>query len=217
MLFFYDQFDSSIEFLMFAIAYILAIVLSLSLHEFAHAFVAHKCGDDTPKLQGRLSINPMKHIDPIGILCCALFGFGWARPVEIDTSKFRNIKKGIGLTSSAGIIMNLILAFFGYGFAQLTFLITSSSALVSLLQYFFYYLYFINLSLAVFNLLPIYPLDGFKIVENYTKYDNGYVRFMYKYGNLILIAIVVFFDGLLIGLINTISYPITWFWHLFFR
>lgn len=216
MLFFYNQFDNSLDFLMFALAYVLAIVISLSLHEFAHAWVSYKCGDETPKLQGRLSINPFRHIDPIGIFCCVLFGFGWAKPVEVNPSNYRNIKKGIGLTSCAGIIMNLILAFCGYGFAQLTFLITSQTALVSLLQYFFYYLYFINLSLAVFNLLPIYPLDGFKIVENYTKYNNSFVRFMYRYGNLILIAIVIFFDGLLIRLINLVSYPITWFWHLIF-
>lgn len=217
MLFFFNQFDNSTEFFAFALAYVLAIVLSLTLHEFAHAFVAYKCGDETPKLQGRLSINPLKHIDPIGILCCALFGFGWARPVEVNPGNFRNIKKGTGLTSCAGILMNLILAFLGYGFVNLTWLIQSTNALVLLLQYFCYYLYFINLSLAVFNILPIYPLDGFKLVENYTKYNNGYVRFMYKYGNLILIAIIVFFDGLLISLISTLSYPITWFWHLIFR
>lgn len=216
MLLFYNQFNSSFEFIIFALAYLLAIVLSLSLHEFAHAFVAYKCGDETPKNQGRVSLNPLKHIDPIGIICCALFGFGWARPVQINQSNFRNIKKGIGLTSAAGIIMNLILAFFGYGIFGLTTLFTVSNGLIFFLQEFFYYLFFINLSLAVFNLLPIYPLDGFKIVENYTKYNNEYVKFMYKYGNLILVAIVVFADSLLVNLISIISYPITWFWGLIF-
>ena len=216
MLLFYNQFNSSFEFIIFALAYLLAIVLSLSLHEFAHAFVAYKCGDETPKNQGRVSLNPLKHIDPIGIICCALFGFGWARPVQINQSNFRNIKKGIGLTSAAGIIMNLILAFFGYGIFGLTTLFTVSNSLIFFLQEFFYYLFFINLSLAVFNLLPIYPLDGFKIVENYTKYNNEYVKFMYKYGNLILVAIVVFADSLLVNLISIISYPITWFWGLIF-
>lgn len=216
MLLFYNQFNSSFEFIIFALAYLLAIVLSLSLHEFAHAFVAYKCGDETPKNQGRVSLNPLKHIDPIGIICCALFGFGWARPVQINQSNFRNIKKGIGLTSAAGIIMNLILAFFGYGIFGLTTLFTVSNSLIFFLQEFLYYLFFINLSLAVFNLLPIYPLDGFKIVENYTKYNNEYVKFMYKYGNLILVAIVVFADSLLVNLISIISYPITWFWGLIF-
>lgn len=217
MLLFYNQFDSSIEYLIFAVAYLLAILLSLSLHEFAHAFVAYKNGDSTPKIQGRITLNPLKHLDPIGIICCALFGFGWARPVEINPSNFRNVKKGVGWTSIAGVFMNLILAFLGYGFACLILLIRLENGLILFLQEFFYYLYFINLSLAVFNILPIYPLDGFKLVENYTKYNNGYVNFMYKYGNLILVAIIVFFDGLLIKLISTISYPIVWFWSLIFR
>ena len=141
MLLFYNQFNSSFEFIIFALAYLLAIVLSLSLHEFAHAFVAYKCGDETPKNQGRVSLNPLKHIDPIGIICCALFGFGWARPVQINQSNFRNIKKGIGLTSAAGIIMNLILAFFGCGIFGLTTLFTVSNSLIFFLQEFFYYLF----------------------------------------------------------------------------
>ncbi|MGN0961766.1 MAG: site-2 protease family protein [Christensenellales bacterium] len=216
MLLFFNRFDNSIDFLIFAIAYLLVIILSLSLHEFAHAYVAYKNGDETPKFQGRITLNPLKHIDPLGILCCALFGFGWARPVEINPSNFRNIKRGVGWTSVAGVLMNLILAFFGYGFACLTALITVQNVFISFLQNFFYYLFIINLSLAVFNILPIYPLDGFKLVENYTKYNNGYVRFMYKYGNWILLAIVIFFDELLFSLISIISYPITWFWNLFF-
>lgn len=216
MLLFYNNFDNSIDFIIFAVAYILAILLSLSLHEFAHAYVAYKNGDNTPKLQGRVSLNPMKHIDPIGILCCALFGFGWARPVQINTGNFRNIKKGIGWTSVAGILMNLILSFLGYGLFCLSALFTATNGLVFFLQQFFYYLFLINLSLAVFNLLPIYPLDGFKLVENYTKYNNGYVQFMYKYGNLILIAVIVFFDSLLMSLISIVATPIIRFWHLIF-
>ena len=216
MLFFYNQFENSIDFVIFTLAYILAILIALSMHEFAHAYVAYKNGDDTPKLQGRVSLNPFRHIDPIGILCCALFGFGWARPVQINPSNFRNIKKGVGWTSVAGVLMNLILAFVGYGIYGLTMLITIENTFIVFLQYFFYYLFFINISLAVFNILPIYPLDGFKLVENYTKYNNGYVRFMYKYGNWILIAFIICFDGLLIRLISMISYPIVWFWNLIF-
>lgn len=216
MLLFYNQFDRGIDYIIFAMAYLLAILLALSLHEFAHAYVAYKSGDNTPKLQGRVSINPMKHLDPIGIICCALFGFGWARPVQINPANFRNVKKGIGWTSIAGVLMNLILSFVGYGLFCVTTLFSATNGLVFFLQEFCYYLFFINLCLAVFNILPIYPLDGFKLVENYTRYNNGYVKFMYQYGNLILILFILFFDNLLIRLISILSRPITWFWHLIF-
>jgi len=198
------------------VAYLIVIVLSLSLHEFAHAFVAYKSGDDTPKMQGRVTINPLKHLDPMGVICCLLFGFGWAKPVQINPGNFRNIKKGVGWTSVAGVLMNLILAFVGCGFYCLLTLINATNIFAIFLTELFYYMYFINVCLAVFNFLPIYPLDGFKFIENFTKYNNGYVRFMRMYGSLILILFVVFFDGLLISLINYVSYPILWFWKLIF-
>ena len=204
------------EFLIIAIAYLLVIVLSLSLHEFAHAFAACKSGDSTPKVNGRVSLNPMRHMDPIGLICCALFYFGWARPVQINPSNFRNIKKGIIWTSIAGVLMNLTLSFVGYGLHLLTLLIPVSNFLVNLLQSFFFYLYWVNLCLAVFNILPIYPLDGFKVVEVLTKYNNSYVNFMYRYGSLILILVVCFSDSLLIQLIDWVSVPIKLFWGLIF-
>lgn len=214
MLFFIDTYSGT-DFLIVSIAYILAVVIALSFHEFAHAYSAYKLGDGTPKLQGRISLNPLKHIDPIGFICCAMFGFGWARPVQINHSNFRNIKKGIGWTSVAGVLMNLILAFVGCGLYYISLFIQSTSFIVLLLQQFFYFLFFINISLAVFNFLPIYPLDGFKFVENLTKYNNSYVNFMYKYGSLILILVVFFLDDILFKLINYVSYPIFWFWSLF--
>ena len=114
MLFFLDSYKGT-DFLVAALSYIIVIVLSLSLHEFAHAFAAYKSGDNTPKMQGRVSINPLKHIDGIGFICCAFFGFGWAKPVQVNPNNFRNIKKGTGWTSVAGVLMNLLLAFVGCG------------------------------------------------------------------------------------------------------
>ena len=216
----FDLFNSTntgSEFIILTLAYLCVIVLSLSLHEFAHAFAAYKSGDQTPKMQGRVSLNPMRHIDPIGLICCALFYFGWARPVQINPGNFHNIKKGTIWTSIAGVLMNLFLSFVGYGIYMLTLLIPASNYFVAFLQLFFYYLYFINLCLAVFNILPIYPLDGFKVIEAVSKYNNGYVNFMYKYGNLILILIIFFCDTLLIGLINWVSIPIILLWKLIFR
>ena len=211
MLFYIGRY-TGIEFIIFFLAYLIVVIMSLTLHEFAHAFVAYKNGDSTPKMQGRISLNPLKHIDLIGIICCAFFGFGWAKPVEINPSNFRNVKKGTAWTSVAGVIVNLILAFLGYGIYSLLVKFAISNYFMLFLEILFYHMFFLNLCLCVFNLLPIYPLDGFKLVEVFTKYNNAYVQFMYKYGNIILIVFVVFFDNILIKLIELLSYPITWFW-----
>jgi len=207
---------TGMDFILVSLAFILVIVISLSLHEFAHAFAAYKSGDDTPKFQGRVNINPMKHIDPIGLICCTLFGFGWAKPVQINPNNFRNVKKGVAWTSIAGVLMNLTLAFIGCGLFYLSLLIYSQSYIVTFIQQFCYYLFFINVSLAVFNFLPIYPLDGFRFIENFTKYNNSYVNFMYRYGSLVLIAVLIFLDSLLIKLIGIVSSPIMLFWGLIF-
>ncbi len=204
------------DLLLVSLSFILATLISLSLHEFAHAYVASKCGDDTPLIQGRVTLNPFKHIDPIGFLCCVFLGFGWAKPVQIDTSNFRNVKKGSALTSLAGVTMNLILGFLSCGLYYLCCIIPINNLFVTFLCVFFYYMFFMNISLAVFNFLPIYPLDGFRFVETMTKYNNGYVNFMHKYGNWILLLFVLLLDSVLVQLITWVCAPITWFWGLIF-
>lgn len=206
---------SGTEIISAGLALILVLVISLSLHEFGHAFVAYKQGDMTPKIMGRVTLNPLAHIDPIGFVCCALFGFGWAKPVEINPIKFRNYKKGLFLTSIAGVTINIILAFLGCGiyYICLRFLPLTNGFNLFLL-YFGMFMYTINLSLFVFNLLPIYPLDGFNCISALTKYDNKFVNFMRKYGTLILIIVLIFGDILLFQLVQWIGTPLEMLWRL---
>ena len=123
---------------------------------------------------------------------------------------------GIALALVAGVLMNLFLAFIGCGLFYLTLLFNTANLFILFLQQFFYFMYIINVSLAVFNFLPIHPLDGFKFVENYTSYNNGYVRFMYKYGAWILLLVLFVLDSLLLRIITLIAYPIEMFWRIIF-
>jgi Zn-dependent protease len=138
------------------------LMYSVVLHELAHGWVAWRMGDPTAKWQGRLSLNPIRHLDPVGTIMLFLFGFGWARPVPVNFNYIRDTKKGLILVSSAGIITNLILAFL----AVLVFRLLSpapGTAAATLL----YYLAQINIMLAAFNMIPIPPLDGSKILMGF--------------------------------------------------
>ncbi len=149
-----------------AIAYVIAslfvIFVTLPFHEYAHAFVADKLGDRTARYQGRLTLNPLAHIDYLGALAIILFGFGWARPVPVNANNFKNAKKGMAITAAAGPIMNLILAFVG-SFLHFAFANTGVEVL-NIISDMSYRFCVINISLAVFNLLPIPPLDGWKVL-----------------------------------------------------
>lgn len=184
--------------LILGVALITSILLSMIVHENAHGFVALKCGDDTAKRRGRLTFNPLAHFDYAGLILMLLVGFGWAKPVPINPYNFKNRQLGIILVSIAGIVSNLILA--GISLLLMYFLapylvaicqLTSATRLLGyLILYFLQYMVVLNIMLAFFNILPICPLDGFRLVDCLLPPANGYSTFMYKYGNICLIAFV---------------------------
>lgn len=179
------------EMLMLVLAYLIAIVFALMCHEIAHGFVAYKCGDKTAKLEGRLSLNPAKHLDFWGSLSFLFVGFGWAKPVPINPLNFRNYKRDMALVSISGVITNILLAFLAVPLFMLCSRLDPSNLFFVFLTYLTMFLVVINISLAVFNLLPIYPLDGFNFINTFLKYGNKFSQFMYKYGSIILLVLII--------------------------
>lgn len=192
-----------------------AVLIALTAHEFAHAFVAHKLGDNTPKLAGRLTLNPMAHFDKIGLFCFLFLGFGWAKPVPINAFNFKKVKRDTFLVSIAGVLVNLILAFL---FCPLAMLLENSlSSTIGFVGYAFaIYMFQANLVFMIFNLLPIYPLDGFNAIASQLKYTNPFVTFMQRYGSLMLLIVVLIFNftNIFEYLVYYIGSPISSFWRL---
>ncbi|MFZ3591490.1 site-2 protease family protein [Bacillus sp. DJP31] len=149
---------------------IITLIIAFSVHEFSHAYVAYKFGDPTAKNQGRLTLSPLKHLDPVGSIMLILLGFGWAKPVPVNRFFFKNPRLAGVLVSVAGPLSNLVLAFLGFIlmfiFIRIGIFSMIPSNVADSLEMFFGYFIRINISLFVFNLLPFPPLDGYRIMED---------------------------------------------------
>lgn len=163
----------------------IAVLVAIIPHEMAHGFAAYLCGDETAKNDGRLSLNPLHHLDPIGTICLILFKFGWAKPVMINPNNFRNRKVGTFFVSIAGVSVNFILAIISVVLLKH---INVNKFFLELLMNIFWF----NIVLGVFNLIPIPPLDGSKLLFSFLplKYEYYLIRYE-RYGYILILLLIM--------------------------
>ena len=171
-----------------------AALLAISGHEFAHGYVSYKMGDPTPKTDGRLSLNPFRHLDLMGTLCLILFRFGWAKPVRINSWYYKDKKKGVFFTAMAGVAANFVMAVAALILMGIIYKVTGGRAgafvvyLFNLLDCFA----LMNIGLAVFNLIPIPPLDGSKALGILLFNDENYIeRRVHRYGYVVIFILAI--------------------------
>ena len=217
------------------VASLLAVLLVLPVHEWAHAFIAVKCGDNTPKHHKRLTLNPLAHFDLMGLAMLVIARFGWAKPVPINPKNFKHLRRDYFFVSIAGVVANYLLAFIFYplffsslwlfstNFAQSTL----GQMAVLLLNSTLEAVFLISLNLVAFNLIPVYPLDGFRALEVAFKKPNKVMDFLRTKGYIVLLVLIVIniltdyipllthvdlFGFLMNTLTMLFAQPITLFW-----
>ncbi|MBO7187588.1 MAG: site-2 protease family protein [Clostridia bacterium] len=214
----------------------IALMIVLPVHEFAHAFVADKYGDYTPRVNGRLTLNPIAHVDLYGLLAIVLVRFGWGKPVPVNPNNFRKYKAGCFWVSIAGVLANYLLAFLTYPLFMLVIraifagIIPDVGYFDDVLLFVSLYIPSLSINFCAFNLLPLYPLDGFKIVQTFNKKRGPIYRFLRDKGQyvllgLLLLSVIADYTGLVyLDILGTVLgymtdvmfYPITAFWGLIF-
>lgn len=191
------------------------LILALTFHEYAHARVSDRLGDPTPEQQGRLTLNPLAHLDPVGTVFLIFAGFGWGKPVQVDSRYYRNPARDMMLVSLAGPVSNFIQSivwFFVYG-ALLRFAPVTDSYALEMLTLMVWYAALINVSLGVFNLLPLPPLDGSKILRYFMHGKGGKVLdFLENYSTIILLVLFMTdLTGTIISpIVGWICYGMQW-------
>ena len=215
--------------------FIPVFLITIVVHEVSHAYVAYRLGDGTAAAMGRLTLNPMKHLDPFGLIMLLVVGFGWAKPVPINPRNFRNPKAGMAVSALAGPVSNILMAFAGLIILNIIILIgvksgelvyyagnaystPETSSLMRAAFTFFDRFRTMNIWFAVFNMLPVPPLDGSRIVNYFLPPNlSYYYSFVERYGFIILMALLwtgilwvplSFFGGLIDGAMNFILNPI---------
>jgi len=173
-----------------------ALLIGLSFHEAAHAYMANRCGDPTARNLGRMTLDPLRHLDLMGSISLLVFGFGWAKPVPINPRNFRNPRRDDIYVSLAGILTNLIIAFIFSGILVLMMKFGANMILFNFVQS----IVIINIALAVFNIIPVPPLDGFHVLKNSINGGYRFFSFVERYGIFILIGLLVLgVTGTIIG------------------
>ncbi len=187
------------ELIVTIVSRLIVLLIALPIHETAHAYISYKLGDPTAKMLGRLSLNPINHIDPMGAVSMMLVGIGWAKPVPIDPRYYKNRKGGMALSALAGPMSNLILAYFSMIITKVFLwlsVLNPTSDIIYWAYYLFYMMTIINISLCIFNLIPIPPFDGSRIFGVVLP-EKWYFGIM-KYERYILVAIfALLWSGLL--------------------
>lgn len=194
------------------------VIIGLTVHEFSHAFVAAKLGDDTARAQGRITLNPFYHIDPVGMIFILFAGFGWAKPVQFDMRKLKSPKRDRILIALAGPLSNLILGILFLFIIKLFFAFSYSlpDMVYEILLRLLFYISVINLGLFIFNMLPIPPLDGSHVFLSGLNLSSEVERNITKYGTLALFVIIIIENRSGIDLIPISTFT-NWIVNIFFH